>query len=203
MSGKRERHDAQAPLRVVIFDDTGEGAELLREGVERAGYRVIASLNSPMELIRRIDALGPDVIIIATDSPARDVLENLCVVSREQPRPIVMFTSEDDASVIRQAVRSGVSAYVVDGLAPERVRPIVEAALARFDELQRLKAELADVSLRLSERKVVERAKGILMQRRGMSEQQAFQALRSLAMQRKQRLGEVARHVIDMAEILS
>lgn len=193
---------ADAP-RVLVFNDIADHADILREGIERAGYHVVASLSSPLELTERIEALKPDVIIINTDSPSRDVLEHLCVVSREQPRPIVVFTSEDDTAVIRQAIRSGVSAYVVDGLAAERVRPIVEAARARFDELQRLKTELADVSLKLSERKLVERAKGILMQRRGLTEEAAFQALRTLAMSRNQRLGEVAQQLIEMADLLA
>jgi response regulator NasT len=123
-------------------------------------------------------------------------------MSEQSPRPIVMFASDDRSEAIRDAVRAGVSAYVVDGLDAERVKAIVDVACARFEEFQRLKIELAAANLKLSERKLVDRAKGLLMKARGLDEEQAFQALRRLAMDRKQRLGEVAQLLIDAAEML-
>ena len=193
-------------MRVLVIDelaeDLEERAETLREGLERAGHEVVASLSSPLELLRAVDRLRPDVIVIDTESPTRDVLEHLVIVSQSSPRPIVMFASDSGGEAIRQAVRAGVSAYVVDGLDAGRVNSIVEVACARFDELQRIKVELADANLKLSERKLVERAKGLLMQSRGISEDQAYHALRKLAMSKKQRLGEVAQQVIDTAELL-
>ena len=124
------------------------------------------------------------------------------IVSQSSPRPIVMFASDAGGGAIRDAVRAGVSAYVVDGMDSGRVNSIVEVACARFEEFQRLKIELAEANLKLSERKLVERAKGLLMQSRGLSEDDAYHALRKLAMARKQRLGDVAQQVIDTAELL-
>lgn len=193
-------------MRVLVIDelaeDLEERAETLRDGLARAGHEVVASLSSPLELLRAVERLRPDVIVIDTESPTRDVLEHLVIVSQSSPRPIVMFASDSGGEAIREAVRAGVSAYVVDGLDAGRVNSIVEVACARFDELQRLKVELADANLKLSERKLVERAKGLLMQSRGLSEDQAYHALRKLAMSKKQRLGDVAQQVIDTAELL-
>ena len=193
-------------MRVLVIDelaeDLEERAETLRDGLARAGHEVVASLSSPLELLRAVERLRPDVIVIDTESPTRDVLEHLVIVSQSSPRPIVMFASDSGGQAIREAVRAGVSAYVVDGLDAGRVNTIVEVACARFDELQRLKVELADANLKLSERKLVERAKGLLMQSRGLSEDQAYHALRKLAMSKKQRLGDVAQQVIDTAELL-
>jgi response regulator NasT len=193
-------------MRVLVIDelaeDLEERAETLREGLERAGHEVVASLSSPLELLRAVERLRPDVIVIDTESPTRDVLEHLVIVTESSPRPIVMFASDSGGDAIREAVRAGVSAYVVDGLDAGRVNSIVEVACARFDELQRLKDELADANLKLSERKIVERAKGLLMQSRGISEDQAYHALRKLAMSRKQRLGDVAQQLIDSAALL-
>jgi response regulator NasT len=189
-------------MRVLVIDESLERAAVLREGLERAGHEVVASLSSAPELLRGVERLRPDVIVIDTESPSRDVLEGLVVMSEQSPRPIVMFASDDRSEAIRDAVRAGVSAYVVDGLDAERVKAIVDVACARFEEFQRLKIELAAANLKLSERKLVDRAKGLLMKARGLDEEQAFQALRRLAMDRKQRLGEVAQLLIDAAEML-
>ena len=188
--------------RVLIFDESPERTEVLREGLERAGYEVATALASPVELLRAVEAARPDVIIIDTDSPSRDVLEHVVVITRDQPRPIVMFANDDAPETIRGAVRAGVAAYVVDGLDAARVKSIVDVAVARFDEYQRLRSELAEANLRLGERKLVERAKGILMRARGMQEDEAFRALRRMAMDRSKRLGEIAQQLIDTAELL-
>jgi response regulator NasT len=189
-------------MRVLVVDESDERAALLREALTSAGHEVAASLTSPLELLRAVETLLPDVIVIDTDSPTRDVLEHVVMVSQSSPRPIVMFSSDAGGEAIRDAVRAGVSAYVVDGLDSSRVNSIVEVACARFDEFQRLKYELADANLKLSERKLVERAKGILMKERKLSEDEAFHALRKLAMSKKIRLGEVAQQVIESAELL-
>ena len=189
-------------MRVLVVDESEERAAVLREGLERAGHEVAASLTSPLELLRAVEDLRPDVIVIDTESPTRDVLEHLVIVSQSSPRPIVMFSTDSGGEAIREAVRAGVSAYVVDGLDAARVNTIIEVACARFEQFQNLKAELAEVNLKLSDRKLVERAKGLLMQSRGLSEDEAYHALRKLAMSRKQRLGDVAQQVIDTAELL-
>jgi response regulator NasT len=189
-------------MRVLVVDESDERAALIREALTAAGHEVAASLSSPLELLRAVDKLQPDVIVIDTDSPTRDVLEHVVMVSQESPRPIVMFSSDAGGEAIRGAVRAGVSAYIVDGLDSSRVNSIVEVACARFDEFQRLKYELADANLKLTERKLVERAKGLLMKSRGLSEDEAYHALRKLAMTKKVRLGEVAQQVIESAELL-
>jgi response regulator NasT len=189
-------------LKVLLVDDSPERTDILRPALELAGYAVAATLESPLELLQAVEAHRPDIIIIDTDSPSRDVLEHVVMVSRDQPRPIVMFSSDGASDSIRNAVRAGVSAYIVDGLDAGRVKGIVEVAVARFEEYQKLVAELAEANLKLSERKLVDRAKGILMKSRNMTEDEAYKAMRSLAMSRKKRLGEVARMVIDMADII-
>jgi len=190
-------------MRVLVVDESPERAAILREGLERAGYEVVAALAAPIELLRAVEQVRPDVIIIDTDSPSRDVLEHVVLITRDQPRPIVMFSNDDAPDTIRDAMRAGVSAYVVDGLDAARVKSIVEVAVARFGEHQRLREELADANLKLEERKLVERAKGILMKARSMDEDEAFQALRRMAMDRGKRLGEIAQQVIDMADLLT
>ena len=189
-------------MRVLVVDESDERAALLREALTAAGHEVAASLSSPLELLRAVDALKPDVIVIDTESPTRDVLEHVVIVSQSSPRPIVMFANDAGGAAIRDAVRAGVSAYIVDGLDSSRVNSIVEVACARFEEYQKLKIELAEANLKLSERKLVERAKGLLMQSRGLSEDEAYHALRKLAMSKKMRLGEVAQQVIESAELL-
>jgi len=189
-------------MRVLVVDESEERAALLREALTSASHEVAASLSSLLELLRAVEELQPDVIVIDTESPTRDVLEHVVIVSQSSPRPIVMFATDSGGEAIREAVRAGVSAYVVDGLDAGRVNSIVQVACARFEEFQRLKAELAQANLKLSERKLVERAKGLLMQSRGMSEDVAYHALRKLAMARKLRLGEVAQQVLDTAELL-
>jgi len=190
-------------MRVLLIDESPERIAVLREGLEGAGYEVAAALASPLELLRAVEEVKPDVIIIDTESPSRDVLEHVVLITRDRPRPIVMFASDDAPETIRRAVRAGVSAYIVDGLDPARVKSIVDVAVARFREHQRLRTELAEANLKLSERKLVERAKGILMKARGMDEEQAFQALRRMAMDRGKRLVDIARQVIDMADLLA
>jgi two-component system, response regulator / RNA-binding antiterminator len=189
-------------MRVLIVDESAERGQVLRGGLEHAGYEVAGILSSPLELQEAVERLEPDVIIIDTDSPSRDALEHLCVMGRDQPRPIVMFAADGDAATIREAVRAGVSAYVVDGLEPERVKAIVEVACARFEELQSLRSELAEANRKLSERKLVERAKGLLMKARGVDEQEAYQLLRTLAMNRGKHIGDVAQDVIAAVELL-
>src|SRR5512143_137396 len=177
-------------MRVLVVDESDERAALLREALIEAGHEVAAVLSSPLELLRAVDSQHPEVIVIDTESPTRDVLEHVVVVSQSSPRPIVMFSSDAGGTAIRDAVRAGVSAYVVDGLEASRVSSIVEVACARFEEyqreFQRLRTELAEANLKLSERKLVERAKGLLMRSRGLSEDEAYHALRKISMSKKQ-----------------
>ena len=189
-------------MRVLVVDESPERADILRDGLRRAGYEVSASLSSPVSLLATIEQLKPDVIVIDTESPSRDVLEHLVVLTQHTPRPVVMFSSDGAPETIREAVRAGVSAYVVDGLDPNRIRAIVDVAIAQFEDFQRLREELAQANLKLAERKLVERAKGLLMKSRSLDEQAAYALLRKFAMDRKLRLGEVAQQLIDAADLL-
>jgi response regulator NasT len=189
-------------MRVLVVDESRERGRVLRTALESAGYEVVVSRGAPLALLAEVDRARPDVIVIDTESPSRDVLEHLVVMGREQPRPIVMFSADAAPDSIREAVRAGVAAYVVDGLDPARVKSIVEVACARFDAYQQLREELAETKFKLSERKLVERAKGLVMKARGLDEEAAYAALRKLAMDRGKRLAEVAQQVIDAAELL-
>jgi len=189
-------------LRVLVVDESRMRAADICAGLALAGHQVAAILPSALDLADQVGKLRPDVILIETDSPSRDTLEHLGVVNREAPRPVVIFARESDADVIRAAVRAGVSAYVVDGLDPQRIQPVIEVARARFEDYQALRRELADATQKLSERKLVERAKGILMKSRNMDEDAAYKALRRLAMDRGKPLAAVARDVVDMAQLL-
>jgi response regulator NasT len=189
-------------MRVLVVDESPERAELLRDGLLDAGHEVTATLSSPLALLKTIEQLKPDVIVIDMESPSRDVLEHLVFVSQHTPRPVVMFSQDDAPETIRAATRAGVSAYVVDGLDRNRIKSIVEAAVARFDDYQALRTQLAEANLKLSERKLVERAKGMLMKSRGLDEDAAYSALRKMAMDRKLKLAEVAQRVVDAADLL-
>ena len=189
-------------MRVLVVDESPERAQVLRDGLRLAGYEVTASFSSPITLLKTIDELKPDVIVIDTESPSRDVLEHLVVMSQHTPRPVVMFATDGAPEKIREAVRAGVSAYIVDGLDANRVKAIVDVAVARFEDFQALREQLAEAKLRLCERKLVERAKGLLMKSRGLDEEAAYGLLRKFAMDRKQRMSEVAQQLIDAADLL-
>jgi response regulator NasT len=190
-------------LKVMIVDDAVERSEVLQQALTRAGYEVIAYVPSTFDLHRQVSALQPDIIIIDTDSPDRDTIENICVVSRDEPRPVVMFTHDGDSEKIRAATQAGVSAYVVDGMDGARIGPIIDAAVARFEQFQALKHEFDEIEEKLADRKVIERAKGILMKSRNLSEEDAYRALRKQAMQSNARLAEVARQLIAVAGLIS
>lgn len=194
--------EAPNRLRVLIVDRTIDRSHALREALEREGYVALAPPQGRFDLLRCVRELEPDVIIIDMDSPDRDMLEDSRRIFQEQPKPIVMFVDESDSDSIRQAVQAGVASYVVKGASAERVRPVLEVAIARFRAFQELKTELAQARNSLADRKLIERAKGILMERRGCSEDDAYRALRQMAMSRNQRLVEVARNVIELSALI-
>lgn len=189
-------------LRVLLVDEDEDRRRAVEATLTGAGYTVVGSITSGRDLMTAIRHERPDVIVIDVDSPDRDALEDLCCIARDAPHPVVMFTHDDDAEKMRTAIRAGVSAYVVGGVSGERVRPIVEVAVMRFEQHQALRAELQQAKASLAERKVIERAKGILMRQRRCSEDEAYRALRRSAMERNRRLVEVAQSVIDAAELL-
>jgi len=189
-------------LRILVIDESRSRAGEICAGLALAGYRVAAILADADNLTSEVEKLQPDVILIDTESPSRDTLENLAVMNKDMPRPVVIFTHEDGQDAIRDAVKAGVSAYIVDGLDPKRIKPIVEVARARFEETQALRRELDEISQKLSDRKLVDKAKGVLMVARGLDEDAAYHAIRKLAMERGQPMAKIARDIIDMAKVL-
>lgn len=190
-------------MHVLLVDEDAERAVLLKSALRESGYAVSLHVGTTANLLARVREIEPDVIIIDRESPDRDTLEHVCSVTRDQPRPIVLFTQDGDRTIIQAAVRAGVSAYVVGGMSAERVRPILDVAMARFEQFQAMRQELDKAKLSLAERKQIERAKGIVMKSRSVDEEEAYVLLRKLAMDRNQRLAQVAENVIAMAELLT
>jgi two-component system, response regulator / RNA-binding antiterminator len=189
-------------LRVLVVDGDAERAAGVVYALTAAGYLVASVLETGTDLYAKVRELQPDVIIIDMESPDRDMLEHLHVINRDDPRAIVMFCQDDANETISAALKAGVSAYVVDGLQPHRIKPILQTAVARFQDYQDLRRELEETKSTLAERKTLERAKGILMKQRGMSEEDAYQALRKSAMNRNKRIIEVAENLIAAYELL-
>jgi response regulator NasT len=179
-----------------------ERSRQLRIGLLQNGYNIVAVLPADTFLRERLAQLQPDMIIIDAESEARDSLEHVVMATRDERRPIVLFTNDNDTSNVRAAVAAGVSAYIVAGLSPERIRPILDVAMARFEHEQGLRQELATAKTELQDRKVIDRAKGLLMQRQGLSEKVAYDKLRKAAMDKGLRLGEVAQRMLDAADLL-
>jgi two-component system, response regulator / RNA-binding antiterminator len=179
-----------------------ERSRSLRIGMLQNGYNIVAVLPADVFLPDRIAQIGPDMIIVDAESQARDTLEHVVVATRDARRPIVLFTNDDDTTHVRDAIAAGVTAYVVAGLAPERVKPVLEVAMARFQHEEAMRRELADVRTQLSERKVIDRAKGLLMTRHSLSEDEAYARLRKAAMDKGLKLADVAQRILDVAELL-
>jgi response regulator NasT len=179
-----------------------ERSRQLRIGLLESGYNVVAVLPADTFLYERLAQLQPDMIIVDAESEARDSLEHVVMATRDARRPIVLFTNDNDTTHVKDAVAAGVSAYIVAGLSPERIRPILDVAMARFEHEQGLRRELADARTELQDRKVIGRAKGLLMQRQNLNEQAAYEKLRKAAMDKGLRLGEVAQRMLDAADLL-
>lgn len=192
----------QPAIKVAVIDDNAVRAAILEDGLRDAGVVEITVLSGMANLLKRLVALDPDVVIIDLENPSRDVLEQMFQVSRVVSRPVAMFVDQSDAQTIEAAVEAGVSAYVVDGLKKERIKAIVDMAISRFNAFARLKRELEDARSELAERKLIERAKGILMKNRGLSEPEAHAALRKAAMNENKRMAEIAQSVITAAALL-
>ena len=178
-------------------------SRLLRISLLENGCNIVAVLPADAFLGERIAQLQPELIVVDAESDARDALEHVVLATRDQRRPIVLFTDDDDVTHVPDAVAAGVCGYVVAGLAPERIRPVLAVAMARFRHEQGLRRELADARSELQGRKVVERAKGVLMDRQGLSETEAYEKLRRTAMEKGLKLREVAQRIVDVADLLS
>lgn len=189
-------------LRIALVDDNPVRAAILEEGLREAGHSDITRLTTTPTLLRELSVLDPDMVIIDLANPSRDSLEQMFQISRSVPRPVAMFVDHSDTSMIEAAVEAGVSAYIVDGLKKERIKAILDMSISRFNAFSRLKNELAQARTELDERKTVERAKAILMQRRSITEPEAYALLRRTAMNENRRIIDVAQSILTAAELL-
>ena len=179
-----------------------ERARVLRIALLEAGYNVVAALPGDAFLPERIGQIQPDLIVVDAESQGRDILEHVVMATRDERRPIVMFSDDEDTAYLRKAVAAGVSAYVAAGTPAERIKPVLDVAMARFEMEEALRRELADARSELADRKVLDRAKGLLMSRQGLTEPQAHARLRKAAMDKGLKLVEVAQRLIDAADLL-
>lgn len=180
-----------------------ERSRSLRIGLLEAGYNIVAVLPVDTFLPDRINQIQPDMIIVDAESQARDTLEHVVMATRDARRPIVMFTDDNDTTHVRDAIAAGVTAYVVAGLAPERVKPVLEIALARFEHEEKLRRELAEARTQLADRKLIDRAKGLLMQRHGIAEPEAYNRLRKAAMDKGLKITDIAQRIVDAYDLLA
>ena len=179
-----------------------ERSRALRIGLLENNFNLVATLPADVFLSERLAQLQPDLIIVDAESEARDALEHVVMATRNERRPIVMFGDDEDTSHVRRAIAAGVSAYVATGVPADHVKPVIEVAMARFEHEEKLRSELADARSQLEDRKVIDRAKGMLMTRQGLSEQEAYARLRKAAMDKGIKLSEVAQRLIDAADLL-
>jgi|SRR3954470_22596316 len=190
-----------ASLKIVIVDKNPIQAAILKDGLREAGHVQVVHLDETAHLLARVHALDPDVILIDLENPSRDVLEQMFQVSRAVRRPVAMFVDQSDAASIEAAVDAGVSAYIVGGLRKDRVKNILDLCISRFNAFSRLQSELDRTRSALEERKVIDRAKGVLMKVKSLSEESAYALLRKTAMNENKKIVEVAQSVITAAEL--
>jgi response regulator NasT len=189
-------------LAILVIDENRIRASIIEAGLRETGHDNVTVVHDITGVARTIAATNPDVIVISLENPNRDVLENMFQLSRAVKRPIAMFVDRADRASIEAAVEAGVSAYVVDGLKQERVKPILDMAISRFNAFSRLSRELEEARNELENRKLVERAKGILMKSRGLSEEDAYALLRKTAMNQNRKLADIAQSLVTAAGLL-
>ena len=189
-------------FKIVIVDENPVRAAILEDGLREAGHVQVVRIGEMAHLLARIYAIDLDVILIDLENPSRDVLEQMFQVSRAVRRPIAMFVDQSDAASIQASVDAGVSAYIVDGLKKERVKPILDLCISRFNAFSKLQDELERTKSALEDRKIIDRAKGILMKLKGLTEEEAYVLLRSTAMREKKKIAEIAQSIVTASELL-
>ena len=189
-------------LNVLLIDDEPDRVKALEEALHALGHHVVCHLQNTSDLNKHVEENHPDIVIIDMDSPNRDTLESMATMSQNNPRPIVFFAEQqNDRKTMADAINAGVSAYIADGLQPDRVKVIMDTAIAHFDAHSALREELEKTRTQLADRKTIEKAKGMLMKHQGCDEEQAYQTLRKLAMDRGQKMPDVARNVIEVLQL--
>jgi len=189
-------------LSILIVDEDRVRATIIEDGLREAGHQRVTVINSTTEVARRIVEIAPDVVVIDLENPDRDRLEHFFTLSKALRRPVAMFVDKSDAAAIGAAIEAGVSAYVVDGLRKDRVKSILDMAVLRFNAYSRLQRELDEARTALEDRKLVDKAKAILMKQRQMSEAEAYNLLRKTAMNQNQRIVDIAQSLITAAALL-
>jgi response regulator NasT len=189
-------------LKIVIVDESPVRAAILEEGLREAGHVQVIRIGETANLLARIYAIDPEVILIDLENPSRDILEQMFQVSRIVKRPVAMFVDQADSASIRASVDAGVSAYIVDGLKKERIKNILDTCIMRFNAFSKLQGELDQAKSALAERKVIDRAKGVLMKAKNLTEEEAYALLRSTAMRENKKISEIAQSVVTAAEML-
>jgi len=189
-------------LRILIVDANQVRASIIEDGLREAGYEQLVRLSATTGLVAAIEAHDPDVVIIDLEDPSRDALADMFLVSRHVRRPITMFVDQSDSASIEAAVEAGVSAYIVDGLKKERMQAILQTCISRFNAFRKLREELEEARSQLDDRKTIDRAKGIVMRLKGLSEDEAYALMRRTAMNEKRKLVDIARSLITTAEML-
>ncbi|GAA3859219.1 ANTAR domain-containing response regulator [Celeribacter arenosi] len=192
-----------AQLSIIIVESDRDRALQIVDSLREAGPFDIKVISEPTALARKIEEHQPDIVLIDIANPSRDILEELAVASGPMERPVAMFVDRSDEGLSAAAIEAGVSAYVIDGMQPARVKPILDAAIARFRMFQRMRTELAETKRALEERKVIDRAKGMIMKARGVEEDEAYAILRKAAMNQNKRVADVAEALVLAAGLLS
>ena len=193
---------AESSPKIAIVDENPIRAAILEEGLREAGFVSVQHVGEMNNLLARIYQIDPDVILIDLENPSRDVLEQMFQVSRAVRRPIAMFVDQSDSASIQASVDAGVSAYIVDGFRKERIKSIIDLCISRFNAFAKLQDELERTRTALEERKVIDRAKGILMKAKSLSEDEAYVLMRSTAMREKKKIVEIAQSIITASELL-
>ncbi len=192
----------EGDLRIAVVDKNPARAVILQDGLREAGLCDVFHIDDTSDLLNRINALEPDVVLIDLESPSRDVLEHMFEISRTMKRPIAMFVDTSDTSMIDAAIDAGVSTYIIDGLRKERIKPIVDITIKRFKAFTTLKDELESTKLQLEDRKAIDRAKALIMKAKAISEEQAYAMMRKAAMNGNRKIADIARSIITAAELL-
>src|SRR5690606_21611523 len=196
------RSMSRSALRILIIDENRIRAAVIEEGLREAGHGEVATIHDMTGIARPIAEIEPDVIVIDLENPNRDMLESMFQLTRAVKRPIAMFVDRTDSASTEAAIEAGVSAYVVDGLRKERIKPILDMAISRFNAFSRMARELEEARSELENRKLIDRAKGLLMKSRGLSEQEAYALLRRTAMNQNRKIAEIAQSLITAADLL-
>lgn len=189
-------------INILLIDDSLERSEALLDALRICGYERVSCVTTTVVIWDELERINPDVVLIDVESPTRDTLEQLTLIRDRLPKPVVLFTQDQNVQSIRAAIQSGVSAYVLDDASPDRVRPAIEIAMATFRSFQQIRQERDEAREGLQDQKALGRAKSILIRRRGMTEDEAYHHIRKLAMRRHKRIGQTAKDIIEMEDLL-